>query len=96
MKFQVLPAEPIQMKRPFPQGDVTHQLQKPAEPLPGGSGHRHRHQDQQHEQLGVGQPQPQLPQHHLHAQAAAGTPALHHQQVTVSDDVCLSVCRQRR
>lgn len=84
MTFRVIIAEPIQIKRRFPQGDVTHELQKHAEPLPGGPGHRDRHQDQQHGQLGAGQPQPQLPQHHLHAQAAAGAPALHHQQVPPS------------
>lgn len=65
-----------------PQGDPADELEEHAEPLPGGPGHRDgQQQDQQHGQLRAGQPQPQLPQHHLYAQTAACTAALHHQQV---------------
>lgn len=63
------------------QGDFAHELQEHDESLAGGPGHEHEWQDQQYGQFRPRQPQPQLSQHHLHAKAAASTPAVHHQQV---------------
>lgn len=65
------------------QGHPAHELQELDE-LAGRAGHEHEWQDQQYGQLGPGQPQPQLPKHYLHAQAAASTPAVYHQQVQLS------------
>lgn len=64
-----------------PQGHSAHEHQEHDESLAGGPGHESGWQDQQYGKLRSREPQPQLAQHHLYAKAAAGTPALHHQQV---------------